>query len=111
MSRDAALIDFLLARIADDERCAHHAPRAEVRGRSPLEPGAPLRTLAECTSRRALVAGCAVLDDTLETYGVAAPFDGGEALRWLALPYAGHPDFDADWLPITAPHAEVALSA
>ena len=80
--RDAELTRFLLTRLDDEaERATTAFQRADIR------------------ARRAIVAGCAPLDDTLEIYGVAAPLDGADILCWLALPYAGHPDHRPEWNP------------
>lgn len=66
---EAELTRLLLARLEQDEaRSTTPHQREDVR------------------ARRAIIAGCAPLDDTLETYGVAAPLDGAAILRRLASP-------------------------
>ena len=87
--RCAALTRFLLDRL-DEEEAAMSAAAGPAGGR--LGP-------ADLEGRRVIIAGCRRLDDTLDTYGVPAPFDGDEILRWLALPYAGHAAYRAEWAP------------
>ena len=118
----STLTDFLLARIAEDEEDARAAdgPRwihedkvvtfeafgpdsdyvdasapiyvdTRANGRHIVR-WSPARALAECEAKRQIV-------------GYAAPADGpGRAwyqftLLRLALPYAGHPDYDEAWRP------------
>ncbi len=95
------LVRFLLARLGEDERDALEASFAE----DPLDlvraPAAwsPRRTLTDCSARRVILDGCRRLDHALDEYGVAAPFDGLEVMRWLAVPYADHPDYRPEWRP------------
>lgn len=70
------LTEFLLSRINDDET----------------------RTKEECAAKRQLVSECTpgwLLQDCDE---VAASL-GTTVLSYLALPYAGHPDYRDEWRP------------
>jgi hypothetical protein len=81
MSDPLTLTDFLLARIADLEAMA----RAE------LNEGWEDIVLAECEAKRRIVE-CAT---NMHTSGP----DWDEACRFLALPYADHPDYREEWKP------------
>ena len=80
------LAEFLLARIADDERWATWgAGRWDQR-----------RVLVECEAKRRIVNACA------RTAGLTEPRPGYLAdfvLAQLALPYADHPDYQQEWKP------------
>lgn len=108
------LVEFLLARIAEDEahaqqmwaeRSARRAVKAPVSYQWPT----PDRTLAECAAKRRIVE---LFVDQVENYG--KPWDvpeerlwpeygGGyllglrEAVQHLAVPYATHPDYRPEW--------------
>lgn len=57
----------------------------------------PARVLAECEAKRRIVAAItAWLDEHSDEDHVPA---GDDALCWLALPYADHPDYRAEWRP------------
>lgn len=98
------LAEFLLARIAEDERVAeqsethgtgkfsspHWQRLTNGPGQTPLMLAARLR--AECESKRRIVER--VSDVRWSTYAVR-----DEVLGLLALPYADHPDCRAEWLP------------
>lgn len=91
------LTEFLLARIAEDEKAARRGSD------HPAEWGVltndnyghlltqPSRVLAECAAKRQIVGW---MNDTVE-YVVYAD----EVLGALALPYADHPDYDEAWRP------------
>ena len=96
------LAEFLLARIAEDEREAwsiHSSSCAELVetdwGNRPCDCGLPARVVVECEAKRQII--------NLHPEAVAAPLrDGaawshGEVLRRLALPYAIHPDYQQEW--------------
>ncbi len=94
------LVEFLLARIGEDEKDARDwLPYARVRR---LERW-PERILAECEAKRRIV----VLHNTaLDAHTViGSDFEQGQvwmadaSLRLLALPYADHPDYDPAWRP------------
>ena len=99
------LAEFLLARIAEDEDAAKGVHRGTWTSRVALLPGDlyghivrqhPQRVLAECEAKRLLVRW----HDTVDYAGGCAAC--GEPapchhLRYLALPYASHLDFDPDW--------------
>jgi hypothetical protein len=108
------LADFLLARIAEDEEFAlRYPPTAAARPRA----------LAECSAKRGLIAYCTPDDDTgnallsaladpsidaallaqVEPFARAMGAEMDRALlhvlRYLALPYADHPEFREEWRP------------
>lgn len=95
-----SLTDFLVARIADDEagvKSGFGAGDVDYRAISPH------RWLAECETKRRIL-------DEHDDYGsdqcprcrgiknrrLAAPCN---TLRFLALPYANHPDYRDEWRP------------
>ena len=96
------LPDFLLARIAEDER------RVEfVRGFIPDEGDQgeyinPARVLAECEAKRRIVEASRSYHESDQDPDPDDP-DGGWALsialRALALPYADHTDWREEWRP------------
>ena len=121
------IVEFLFERIAEDEKVARAAavpprthdegPHRSVAQVDSTEDGAfidhfgPPRVLAECDAKRALIA----LHDSGPSEllpGVrVCPSCGGESgqglvspngcptLRALALPYAGHADYQSEWHP------------
>ena len=97
------LTEFLLARIAEDEAAARGS-LADVANRRTLGippewlTGVAERVLAECEAKRRIVG---LRDGWLDARGFSpdywsAPVDHIVAL--LALPYAGHPEYDPQWL-------------
>jgi hypothetical protein len=95
------LSEFLLARIADDERWAR-ARRDEdfrkhrVSARRPhLAPDDAERVLTDCEANRALILEL----DRMERDEMG--WDGVEAkvMGYLALAYAEHPDYREEWRP------------
>jgi hypothetical protein len=117
------LDEFLLARIAEDERLATTAAehgsgdsrdtgqRAHSRGEhaSPFEPA---RVRADCTARRRIVLACRESRPDTHLLGARpeglgdfplAPHDQHQlaalTLALLALPYAGHRDYREEWRP------------
>ena len=107
------LSEFLLARIAEDEALLESLGDDAVEPSAPCalfacskEPGSIVlnrrRLLAECTARRIIIdrAG-AIGGEPIDLGGSpqAAMFALGmlSALRYLALPYADHPDFRPEW--------------
>jgi hypothetical protein len=123
------LAEFLLARIAEDERVAVDAAAAS--GRERWSPGDlvlpaetpphvrghvaahdPARVLAECAARRRLVLACRDSRPDRDFLGARPqgmadfplnPRDQHQlaalALALLALPYADHSDFRTQWRP------------
>jgi hypothetical protein len=122
------LDEFLLARIAEDKRVAMDAGGTggqadwtpELVGHGPGGPGAaehvarhdPARVLAECSAKRRIVLACR--DARPETAFVGTHPPGmadfpatahGQhqlaalTLALLALPYADHPHYRAEWRP------------
>lgn len=115
------LVEFLLARIVEDEERARRAASVEgadfMLAALPLDvfdglrPGFPNRVLAECAAKRRIVAlhehdlsgtygsipGCWCCDDDRD-YGLI-PAGWCETLRALAVVYADHPDYRPEWSP------------
>ena len=96
----SALVEFLLARIAEDEAVARYTLDNHPPFRHAIEDGYlredyhdPARVLAECEAKRRIVEihqDWPVLIQTEPTLEPADPED-------LAQPYADHPDFDPAW--------------
>lgn len=83
------LAEFLLARIAEDEQRAERSygePPWHSRGWSPQ------RVLAECDAKRRIVE-MRQRNHTVITAGLQ------EAMAFLALPYADHPDYREEFRP------------
>lgn len=97
--RDADLIDFLLQRIKEDEDRVLQALVDNEPDHAWSYGPAAQQVLDDCAARRVIVDGVRALDDTLGDYGVAAPFDGTDVLRWMATPYARHPQYHDAWRP------------
>jgi fructoselysine-6-P-deglycase FrlB-like protein len=89
-TRTMTLTDFLLARIAEDKR--GYFIGYDDRGGSYVAVD-PAHLLAECEAKRRIVEACA---DVLAYDAEALPQD---VLRFLALPYADHPDYREEWKP------------
>lgn len=100
MSTDAAptIIEFLLARIAEDER------EATERGAEPWYDGGwpkehVARLLKDCAAKREIAVECkpGTLDD------LTCSEDESPAPMWvarsLAVVYAAHPDYKQEWAP------------
>jgi hypothetical protein len=84
------LIDFLLARIAEDEAVARDSLALYGPGSSLyVARHDPARVLAECAAKRRIIAAHEAADFALND----------DVIRLLALPYAEHPDFDEAWRP------------
>jgi len=103
------LSDFLLARIAEDEAAARAALATPLDSFPPAGSWDPVRVLAECDARRQLIDlayEATGLDQTVDLERrVNARSDSGvrylgdRILGALALPYAGHPDYQQEWRP------------
>lgn len=121
------LVEFLLARITEDEEEARFHPDA-VNWPDGVTPIGGLYTwvgrdgsygtgiteehlLAECEAKRRIIeehgpsvnygefwacSACGELDDVGDWAPVYLPC---QTLRLLSLPYADHPDYDAEWRP------------
>jgi hypothetical protein len=84
------LTEFLLQRIAEDEARCGPADADGLRFCDADEGDhyRAARVLAECEAKRRIIAW----------YGDGGDVgDGGEFLSILALPYADHPDYRAEW--------------
>ena len=108
------LDEFLLARIAQDERLAAEAP-PDPRSPEPDGHASPFdaaRVRAECAAKRHIVLACRELRPDTRILGARpkgmadyppAPHDQHQlaavTLALLALPYAGHHDYRAEWRP------------
>lgn len=98
------LTDFLLARIAEDEAAASKAGsftpwtatfQNDNYGHLTVQPD---RVLGECEAKRRIVEmepDCAF--DRFQR--VAWDYHHETTLRFLALPYADHPDYREEWKP------------
>ena len=114
MMAGMTLVEFLLARIAEDEEGARRASAVEggdfAIAALPLplmegiRPGFPTRVLAECEAKRRIIDAAR----HAEFQGGSAEivmFDGWPrdgvwpVLAALALPYASHPDYREEWRP------------
>jgi hypothetical protein len=106
------LDEFLLARIAEDERLAAEALAAPdlPQPDGHASPFDPARVRAECAAKRRIVLSCRELRPDTWILGARppgmrdfplAPHDQHQlaavTLALLALPYAGHPDYRAEW--------------
>jgi hypothetical protein len=93
------LPEFLLQRIAEDER---HARKLAESDRRPVLALAitvdhPQRILAECEAKRRIVGLVGPAHDERDE-----PIPGSglpDVLAALALPYADHPDYREEWKP------------
>lgn len=111
------LAQFLLARITENEAdarwvhvedCEALPPPCGYNGPFPCDCGVPARLLAECEAKRRIV-GLWNLQLSIPEpeYGLAGgePLGGQgaevyyDALKALAVPYAGHPDYRPEWRP------------
>lgn len=93
------LTEFLLARLAEDEAAAspyESAVMAEnptaVFGFGQVTTATQRRALAEVEAKRQLIRLLALQRETTPTANVEY-----EALLWLALPYADHPNYREEW--------------
>jgi hypothetical protein len=106
------LDEFLLARIAEDERLAADLPAAAAQPDGHASPFDPARVLAESAAKRHIVLSCRELRPDTRILGARpagmadfplAPHDQHElaavVLALLALPYAAHRDYRAEWRP------------
>ena len=97
------LVEFLLARIAEDERRAHWYDLDE----GPYEPGEtvraiyrPARVLAECDAKRRIIDRHVDPDSrACNCSEMGWPTDLCDVIRPLAAVYADHPDYQEEWKP------------
>lgn len=98
----STLTDFLLARIAEDEagavRQLSEATTQRPQGSSAREigpdaAGSPTRVLAECDAKRRWI-------DWVEHESTSdLTAEQRVSLRYMALPYATHPEYRDEWRP------------
>ena len=105
------LVEFLLARITEDEDVAHVERR--VRDRLPemwsdfSQRFDPAWVLAECEAKRRIIAlhqpghECSQYDHNgdIDRFMYCHDFEDCSTTKVLALPYAGHPDYQEEWRP------------
>lgn len=94
------IIEFLEARIAEDEQTANWA----IEGGDPSPTIGPTRLLAECEAKQWILALRDTWQREAEALGdiplLASRVSAADAiLRVLALPYADHPDYRQEWRP------------
>jgi len=103
-----AMVEFLLARVADRERYAKDThdrdcetvPREGMYGPFPCNCGEPERVLAECeAARRRIVEDCDERSLDLSGAEPSAYALADRILRALSSVYADHPDFREEWRP------------
>jgi hypothetical protein len=102
VTRAVTLTDFLLARIAEDERDARDCKEWSDCFACPThETFDTARVLAECEAKRRIVERHNLIAAGQgETIELAFHEQGlFEALHFLALPYADHPDYREEWRP------------
>jgi len=101
------LTEFLLARIAEDETDGPRHPdwcRA-VADDQACDCDGPARILAECEAKRRIVQEYSERDADVDLMLGPNTLRQREwsglrlALRYLALPYADHPDYREEWKP------------
>lgn len=90
------LVEFLLARIAEDEAAADttHYQYCGVNddmGPTKCDCGIPARLLAECDAKRRIIAIAAEVIDLADVML--------DVLKALALPYADHANYRVEWRP------------
>ena len=93
----AELVRFLLTRITEEETSARSALKSS---RDDIARSHAERALVECKSRRAIVGEAqqlVVLRDTPADRVVRHA--GDQILRHMAVPYARHPLYRAEWSP------------
>jgi len=96
-----ALVDFLLARIAEDEGANRRGPEPE----SWCDRGGGLhlshaRVAAECEAKRRIVEPWSSDPHSENNWRFGIHAAAHEVvLRFLALPWADHPDYRSEWRP------------
>ena len=91
MTEPAALVAFLRARMDEDVAAARRAMTAAwTGGPSSVADLQPTMDLTEAVIRRGMLAGVAAVEQKRASYAL-------DMLRTLALPYAEHPDYRAEW--------------
>lgn len=97
-AESAGLVEFLLARIAEDEASGHWyqltPPSPGGVGRAAIYREG--RVLAECEAKRRIVAG---FTPDCDPGCVHPPFDPHWVVKDLAAVYAAHPDYRQEWRP------------
>ena len=112
------LTEFLLARIAEDESFslsalagASNYDQATIKwhwivahSRGSMwhpTPATPARVLVECKAKKAIVAEhrSDIGADPCDAHDASMETTDCDTLRFLALPYADHPDYQPEWRP------------
>ncbi|MCU1677720.1 MAG: hypothetical protein JWM93_2478 [Frankiales bacterium] len=95
------IVEFLEARIAEDEASADHIHADDCRPRLgfPCDCGYPARVLAECAAKRAVISEIEGMELQIDgEWGVGKwTMDMSTPLRAFAAVYADHPDYRAEW--------------
>ena len=101
----STITDFILARVAEDERAAHYAMTRDPLNDRDTEGWwighyqhytrhDPARVVAQCEAIRRVVLSCS----EMQMSGVEmAAYLATQTIRTLALAHADHPDFREDW--------------
>lgn len=92
----SGLVEFLLARIAEDEETANNWLRFEVRDGIPGNYAIPARVLAECAAKRAIVESAEFLRGAPSIHRDAMTYMDA-VLAKLAGVYASHAEYLDDW--------------
>jgi len=90
------LTEFLLARIAEDEKWRWHIDYCRALDDGACDCHATERVLAECEAKRRIIVG---LDYESDEWCFADAPAVAEVLPFLSLPYADHPDYRQEWKP------------
>lgn len=107
-----SIVEFLLARIGEDEAVAERGGWHNGRGTFANDNYGclliqPSRVLAECAAKRAIITHAVSIHDTItgewgggqtvEEDGWSEDNLGTDVVRALAAIYADHPDYEPDW--------------
>lgn len=104
------LVEFLRARLDEDERAAQAGQHSQVVAMVARQSGKrnalnfwyrhdPARVLAEVDAKRRIVDELLWLEGNANNEPVVADYCAPIILRLLALPYADHSDYDSAWRP------------
>jgi hypothetical protein len=90
-------VNFLLARIAEDEEWAKLSAGPDYSDAEEGTPGHSARVLAECRAKRRIVADLRQIIETGQPVAAQAAWAAVRTLCHLTIAYADHPDFDESW--------------